>query len=89
MKIWNKLFCFSAIKILPSVIIVLYLCWLQNKITLSNLKQYITETISDFPHMILFDLGLDDVYDEVAVNEKIMEIDEKFHLVMILEHFEV
>ena len=41
------------------------------------------------PNQLLFDLGVDDVYNEQAVNKKIMEMDERFHLVMILEHFEV
>ena len=41
------------------------------------------------PNQLLFDLGVDDVYNEQAVDKKIMQMDEKFHLVMILEHFEV
>ena len=41
------------------------------------------------PNQLLFDLGIDNVYNEEAVNRKIMEMDEVFHLVMILEHFEV
>ena len=40
------------------------------------------------PNQLLFDLGVDNVYNEEAVNRKIMEMDERFHLVMILEHFE-
>ena len=40
------------------------------------------------PNQLLFDLGIDNVYNEEAVNRKIMEMDEVFHLVMILEHFE-
>ena len=41
------------------------------------------------PNQLLFDLGVDDVYNGVAVDKKIMEMEERFHLVMILEHFEV
>ena len=41
------------------------------------------------PNQLLFDLGVDDVYNDEAVNKKIREMDERFHLVMILEHFEV
>ena len=41
------------------------------------------------PNQLLFDLGVDDVYNDEAVNKKIMEMDKRFHLVMILEHFEV
>ena len=41
------------------------------------------------PNQLLFDLGVDDVYNDEAVNKKIMEMNERFHLVMILEHFEV
>ena len=43
------------------------------------------------PNQLLFDLGLDSVslYNNEAINRKIVEMDEKFHLVMIMEHFEV
>ena len=40
-------------------------------------------------NFLLWDLGVDDVLDDVAVDSKILEMDQVFHLVMILEHFEV
>ena len=40
-------------------------------------------------HRLLSDLGVDNPDDEEAVNNKIKEMDQRFHLVMILEHFEV
>ena len=40
-------------------------------------------------NILLWDLGVDDVLDDVAVDSKIQEMDQVFHLVMILEHFEV
>ena len=41
------------------------------------------------PNQLLWDLGVDSVDSEEEVREKIAEMDERFHLVMILEHFEV
>ena len=41
------------------------------------------------PNQLLWDLGVDNVHSEGEVRRKIAEMDEKFHLVMILEHFEV
>ena len=41
------------------------------------------------PNQLLWDLGVDDIYDESVVEKKIQEMDEKFHLVMILEQYEV
>ena len=41
------------------------------------------------PNQLLWDLGVDDIYNESVVDKKIQEIDQKFHLVMILEHYEV
>ena len=38
---------------------------------------------------MVWDLGVDDVNNEAKVEQKIKEMDEKFHLVMILEKFEV
>ena len=40
-------------------------------------------------HRLLWDLGLDNPEDDEAVSSKIREVEERFHLVMILEHFEV
>ena len=39
-------------------------------------------------NLLLWDLGVDDVYDEYAVDAKIAQVDKTFHLVMIMEHFE-
>ena len=41
------------------------------------------------PNQLLWDLGVDNVHSEGEVRRKIAQMDEKFHLVMILEHFEV
>ena len=41
------------------------------------------------PNQLLWDLGVDSVDSEEEVRRKIAEMDERFHLVMILEHFEV
>ena len=41
------------------------------------------------PNQLLWDLGLDDVYNEGAVRETIELMDRTFHLVMILHKFEV
>ena len=41
------------------------------------------------PNQLLWDLGVDSVDSEGEVRRKIAQMDEKFHLVMILEHFEV
>ena len=41
------------------------------------------------PNQLLWDLGVDSVDSEAEVRRKIAEMDERFHLVMILEHFEV
>ena len=41
------------------------------------------------PNQLLWDLGLDDIYSDEAVKERIKLMEEKFHLVMILENFEV
>ena len=41
------------------------------------------------PNQLLWDLGVDSVDSEEEVRRKIAQMDEKFHLVMILEHFEV
>ena len=32
---------------------------------------------------------MDDIYNDEAVTEKIKEMEDKFHLVMIMENFEV
>ena len=40
-------------------------------------------------HRLLWDLGVDNPDDDQAVNNKIREVEQRFHLVMILEHFEV
>ena len=40
------------------------------------------------PNQLLWDLGVDNVDSEVDVREKIAQMEERFHLVMILEHFE-
>ena len=36
-----------------------------------------------------FNLGPEDVYDDIAVRTKIEEVESVFHLVMFVEHFEV
>ena len=41
------------------------------------------------PNQLLWDLGVNNVYDNGAVHLKIKDIENTFHLVMILEHFEV
>lgn len=41
------------------------------------------------PNQLLWDLGVNNVYDNGAVLLKIKDIENTFHLVMILEHFEV
>ena len=41
------------------------------------------------PNQLLWDLGVDDIYDDEQVQERIKLMEEKFHLVMILENFEV
>ena len=41
------------------------------------------------PNQLLWDLGVDSVDSEVDVRRKIVEMEKRFHLVMILEHFEV
>ena len=41
------------------------------------------------PNQLLWDLGVDSVDSEGEVRRKIVEMDERFHLVMIMEHFEV
>ena len=41
------------------------------------------------PNQLLWDLGVDSVDSEEEVRRKIAQMDETFHLVMILEHFEV
>ena len=41
------------------------------------------------PNQLLWDLGVDDIYDDEQVQERIGLMEEKFHLVMILENFEV
>jgi len=40
------------------------------------------------PNQLLWDLGVDDIYNDEAVTEKIKEMEDKFHLVMIMENFE-
>ena len=40
-------------------------------------------------HRLLWDLGVDNPEDDKEVSNKIREVEERFHLVMILEHFEV
>ena len=40
-------------------------------------------------HRLLWDLGVDNPEDDEEVSSKIREVEERFHLVMILEHFEV
>lgn len=39
-------------------------------------------------NQLLFDLGVDNIYDDDEVNKKIKQMDDRFHLVMILEKFE-
>ena len=39
-------------------------------------------------NLLLWDLGVDDAYDVKAVEQKILEMDNTFHMVMILEHFD-
>ena len=41
------------------------------------------------PNQLVWDLGVDSVESKGEVRRKIVEMDERFHLVMILEHFEV
>ena len=41
------------------------------------------------PNQLVWDLGVDNIYDEATVTERIKFIEDKFHLVMILEKFEV
>ena len=41
------------------------------------------------PNQLLWDMGVDNVYNEPEVNNKIKEMDETFHLVMIMEYFKV
>ena len=41
------------------------------------------------PNQLLWDLGVDKVDSEDEVRRKIVEMEKRFHLVMILEHFEV
>ena len=41
------------------------------------------------PNQLLYDFGVTNVEDDIAVQKKIEEIDETFHLVMILENFQV
>ena len=41
------------------------------------------------PNQLVWDLGVDNIYDDATVRERIKFIEEKFHLVMILENFEV
>ena len=36
-----------------------------------------------------FNLGPEDIYDDMAVRTKIDEVERVFHLVMFVEHFEV
>ena len=41
------------------------------------------------PNQLVWDLGVDNIYDDGTIQERIKHMDEKFHLVMILEKFEV
>ena len=41
------------------------------------------------PNQLAWDLGVDNIYDDGTIQERIKHMDEKFHLVMILEKFEV
>ena len=41
------------------------------------------------PNQLLWDLGVDSVDSEGEVRRKIVEMEKRFHLVMILEYFEV
>ena len=41
------------------------------------------------PNQLLWDFGVDHIYNDQVVEKKIKEMDDKFHLVMILEHFQV
>ena len=41
------------------------------------------------PNQLLYDFGVTNVEDDKAVQKKIEEIDKTFHLVMILENFQV
>ena len=50
-------------------------------------KRRVTQSIG--PNQLVWDLGVDNIYDDATVQERIRFMDEKFHLVMILEKFEV
>ena len=41
------------------------------------------------PNQLLWDLGVDDIYNDQEVQERINLMEDTFHLVMILEKFEV
>ena len=41
------------------------------------------------PNQLVWDLGVDNIYDDDEVRERIKLVEKKFHLVMILEQFEV
>ena len=50
-------------------------------------KRRATQAIG--PNQLLWDLGVDDIYNDDTVRKRIQFMEEKFHLVMILENFEV
>ena len=50
-------------------------------------KRRVTQAIG--PNQLVWDLGVDKIYDDGTVMERIKFMEDKFHLVMILEKFEV
>ena len=47
------------------------------------------ETQGIGPNQLVWDLGVDSIYDDETIMERIKFMEEKLHLVMILEKFEV
>ena len=47
------------------------------------------ETQGIGPNQLVWDLGVDNIYDDETIMEQIKFMEEKLHLVMILEKFEV
>ena len=52
-------------------------------------KRRVTQSSVLGPNQLVWDLGVDNIYDDDEVRERIKLVEEKFHLVMILEQFEV
>ena len=50
-------------------------------------KRRVTQAIG--PNQLVWDLGVDKIYDDGTLMERIKFMEDKFHLVMILEKFEV